>query len=284
MNATHHEEIRSSVRRNYAEMADSTDRGCGSPASSCCGDSVSTTVAETSLSLGYSAEDLAVAPPASNLGLGCGNPQLIAAIRPGETVLDLGSGAGFDCFLAARAVGPTGRVIGVDMTAEMVSKARSNLAASRFENVEFRLGEIEHLPVADGAVDLIISNCVINLSPDKEQVFNDAFRALRAGGRLAISDMLAHADIPPQIRHDAALYSGCAAGAVTAQEIEHSLRRIGFEQVQIGARAGDEDASDTLVYAALVQATKPSTPRSSSLRPLGARASKGHGAERVEAR
>ncbi len=256
MNATNHEEIRSSVRKSYAEVADSAEQGCGSPASSCCGDPISTTVAETALSLGYSGEDLAVAPSASNLGLGCGNPQLIAAIRSGETVLDLGSGAGFDCFLAARAVGPTGRVIGVDMTAEMVSKARSNQAASGLANVEFRLGEIEHLPVPDNFVDLIISNCVINLSPEKEQVFKDAFRVLRAGGRLAISDMVAHVDIQEEIRQDAALYSGCVAGAVTAREIEHSLRRVGFEQVQIGARAGDED-NDTPVYAALIQATKP---------------------------
>ena len=257
MNATDHEKIRSSVRRNYAEVPESTDRGCSSPASSCCGSQVSTAAAETALSLGYSAEDLAVAPSASNLGLGCGNPQLIAAIRTGETVLDLGSGAGFDSFLAARAVGPAGRVIGVDMTAEMVSKSRRNLAASGLGNVEFRLGEIEHLPVPDDTVDLIISNCVINLSPQKEQVFKDAFRALRAGGRLAISDMVAHVDIPEYTRQDPALYSGCVAGAVTAREIEHSLRRIGFEQVQIGARAGDEEAGDALVYSALVQAVKP---------------------------
>ena len=257
MNAINHEAIRSSVRKSYAGLAESAEGGCGSTASSCCSGHVSTSAAETALSLGYSGEDLAVAPSASNLGLGCGNPQLIAAIRPGETVLDLGSGAGFDCFLAARAVGPAGRVIGVDMTAEMVSKARSNQAASGLANVEFRLGEIEHLPVPDKFVDLIISNCVINLSPEKEQVFKDAFRVLRAGGRLAISDMVAHVDIQGEIRQDAALYSGCVAGAVRAREIEHSLRRVGFEQVQIGARAGDEDTSETLVYAALVQATKP---------------------------
>ena len=257
MNATNHEAIRSSVRKSYAGVAESAEGGCGSTASSCCGGHVSTSAAETALSLGYSAEDLAAAPSTSNLGLGCGNPQLIAAIRSGETVLDLGSGAGFDCFLAARAVGPAGHVIGVDMTAEMVSKARDNLAASGFGNVEFRLGEIEHLPVADGAVDLIISNCVINLSPEKEQVFKEAFRVLRAGGRLAISDMVAHVDIPEEVRQDAALYSGCVAGAATAREIEHSLQRVGFEQVQVGVRTGDEDTGDTPVHAALVQATKP---------------------------
>ena len=167
-------------------------------------------------------------PDGSNLGLGCGNPQAIAKLKPGEVVLDLGAGGGFDCFLAARQVGPHGRVIGVDMTPEMVARARENAQKGGFENVEFRLGEIEHLPVADGSVDVILSNCVINLSPDKEQVYREAFRVLKPGGRLAISDVVAIKPIPAEMRNDFEKYSGCVAGALHVQELECILRTTGF--------------------------------------------------------
>jgi ubiquinone/menaquinone biosynthesis C-methylase UbiE len=185
------------------------------------------------LQIGYSPEELQAVPAAADLGLGCGNPQAIAALQPGETVLDLGSGGGFDCFLAARQVGPDGRVIGVDMTAEMVAKARNNAQEADYNNVEFRLGEIEHLPVADGSVDVILSNCVINLSPDKPQVFREAFRVLRPGGRLAISDVVATAPMPEAVRSDLALYAGCLAGAATIEELETALRSAGFDQIRI---------------------------------------------------
>jgi ubiquinone/menaquinone biosynthesis C-methylase UbiE len=176
---------------------------------------------------------LQAVPAGADLGLGCGNPQAIAALKPGETVLDLGSGGGFDCFLAARQVGAAGRVIGVDMTAEMVAKARNNATEAGYANVEFRLGEIEHLPVADAAVDVILSNCVINLSPDKPQVFREAFRVLRPGGRLAISDIVAITPLPEQVRRDLALYAGCLAGAASLEELETALRAAGFEQIRI---------------------------------------------------
>ncbi|SPQ01983.1 Arsenite S-adenosylmethyltransferase (fragment) [Candidatus Sulfobium mesophilum] len=167
------------------------------------------------------------------MGLGCGNPQAIASLKPGEIVLDLGSGGGFDCFLAARAVGETGKVIGVDMTPEMVSKARENAARAGFMNVEFRLGEIEHLPVADKSVDVIISNCVINLSPEKQKVFDDAFRVLKSGGRLAVSDIVATAELPEEVKNDLALHAGCMAGASLISDVEAMLRESGFRDIRI---------------------------------------------------
>jgi arsenite methyltransferase len=183
--------------------------------------------------MGYAADELSGAPEGSNLGLGCGNPHAVAALGPGETVLDLGSGGGLDCFLAARKVGPEGRVIGVDMTPDMIGRARDNARKAGLTNVEFRLGEIEHLPVADRTVDAILSNCVINLSPDKEAVFREAFRVLRPGGRLAISDVVALGPIPPELRRDLALYTGCLAGAATIDETTRLLRLAGFEDIQI---------------------------------------------------
>jgi arsenite methyltransferase len=183
--------------------------------------------------MGYSPEELQAVPPGADLGLGCGNPQAIAALLPGETVLDLGSGAGFDCFLAVQQVGLTGHVIGVDMTAEMVAKARENAVAAGYAKVEFRLGEIEHLPVADASVDVILSNCVINLSPDKLQVWREAFRVLRPGGRLAIADIVATAPLPEKLRHDLALYAGCLAGAATVNELESMLREAGFSDIRL---------------------------------------------------
>jgi SAM-dependent methyltransferase len=167
------------------------------------------------------------------MGLGCGNPQAIAALRPGETVLDLGSGGGFDCFLAARRVGPQGKVIGVDMTPEMLSKARANAVEGGYANVEFRLGEIEALPVADNTVDVIISNCVINLSPEKLRVYREAYRVLKSGGRLAISDVVATAEMPEDVRADIALLSGCVSGASLATDVEAMLREAGFTQITI---------------------------------------------------
>jgi ubiquinone/menaquinone biosynthesis C-methylase UbiE len=167
------------------------------------------------------------------MGLGCGNPQAIAALQPGETVLDLGSGGGFDCFLAARQVGETGRVIGIDMTPAMISKARNNAAKSDFRNVEFRLGEIENLPVADETIDVIISNCVINLSPDKPRVFADAYRALKPGGRLAISDVVAFAELPDEMRRDMELFTGCMAGASLVTEVEAMLQASGFAGIRV---------------------------------------------------
>lgn len=175
------------------------------------------------------------------MGLGCGNPKVIASLKPGEVVVDLGSGGGFDCFLAAREVGPSGYVIGVDMTPDMISKARSNALKGKIGNVEFRLGEIEHLPLADATADVIISNCVINLSPNKPQVFREAFRALKPGGRLAISDVVATVELPEQIRQDAALISGCIGNASLIADLEKMLFDSGFEQIRIQPKDGSKE-------------------------------------------
>lgn len=224
MNVLGKEGVRQAVRQLYSHAAASG--GC---AAACCSGSAP----DLSQQMGYSLEELQAVPEGANLGLGCGNPQAIAALQPGESVLDLGSGAGFDCFLAARQVGETGQVIGVDMTPEMLTKARSNAAAGGFRQVEFRLGEIEHLPVADNAVDVILSNCVINLSPDKFQVFKEAFRVLKPGGRLAIADVVATAELPEHIRHDLALHAGCIAGASSIEAVESMLQAAGFVHIRI---------------------------------------------------
>ena len=225
--------IRHQVRKTYGKVAQSSDARCGcSPADGCCTPSA-VPAEEIAVELGYAVADLTEVPKGSNMGLGCGNPQLVASLRPGETVLDLGSGGGFDCFLAAKAVGAEGRVIGVDMTPEMIGKARINAEHAGYPQVEFRLGEIERLPVADNAVDVIISNCVINLSPDKRQVFNDAFRVLKPGGRLAISDIVATAELPVSVKSDMALFTGCMAGAASVDELETILTTIGFTQIRI---------------------------------------------------
>ncbi len=221
------EGIRQAVRDKYGSVAQATNTGCGCSTSSCC------SPGDISIALGYSPEQLTVVPEGANMGLGCGNPHVIAALKEGETVLDLGSGGGFDCFLAARAVGETGRVIGVDVTPEMVSKARQNGASAGFRNIEFRLGEIENLPVADASVDVIISNCVINLSPEKPRVFREALRVLKPGGRLAISDVVATTQLPDEMKKDLALYTGCIAGAVLMDELECMLKEAGFTDIRI---------------------------------------------------
>ena len=221
------DEIRTLVRESYGAIAVSA-------AASCCAATCCPPPAEAlSRAVGYSTAELAAVPAGANLGLGCGNPQAIAALAPGETVLDLGSGAGFDCFLAARQVGETGRVIGVDMTPDMLARARANAAQGGFANVEFRLGEIEHLPVADASVDVILSNCVVNLSPDKPQVLREAYRVLCPGGRLALSDTVALAPLPAALRDDPALYCGCISGAATVAELQEWLAAAGFTEIRI---------------------------------------------------
>jgi arsenite methyltransferase len=232
MSTQKHDEIRIAVRKNYGLVANAKVSGCcGS--TGCCSEDSSADYETISKALGYSAEDVSCVPQGANMGLGCGNPQAIASLKKGETVLDLGSGGGFDCFLAVQAVGITGQVIGVDMTPEMVSKARKNAETAGFNNVDFRLGEIEHLPVADNSVDVIISNCVINLSPEKEKVFKEAFRVLKSGGRLAISDVVATTELPEKIKEDMALYSGCVAGASTIDELKSILEKSGFRNIRI---------------------------------------------------
>jgi arsenite methyltransferase len=227
METQDNDQVRTQVRAAYAKVAKGAD-GCSV---GCCG-----TTGSGSLAMGYTEADLASAPEGSDLGLGCGNPQAIAALRPGETVLDLGSGAGFDCFLAASRVGSTGRVIGVDMTPEMVTKARNNARRVSAANVEFRLGEIEHLPVPDESVDVIISNCVINLSPDKRLVFREAIRVLKPGGRIAISDVVATHAIPKEVAEKVEALTGCIAGAAPVDEIRAMLTEAGFDGIKVEAR------------------------------------------------
>ncbi len=221
------DDVRTMVRDHYAEMAKA---GVVKTQSGCCTPKAYGTPATT---LGYSAHDASAVPDGADLGLGCGNPTAIASLRGGETVLDLGAGAGFDSFIAAKAVGPEGRVIGVDMTAEMVARARANARKVNAANVEFRLGEIEHLPVADATVDVILSNCVINLSPEKGAVFAEAFRVLKPGGRLAISDVVAIAEIPDDLRRAASAIASCISGAAPLDEVRALLARAGFTEVTV---------------------------------------------------
>lgn len=264
------DEIRRSVRDSYAEVAESDDKNesCGVD-QGCCGVASDTQInAVVSSRLGYSESDRNAVPEGADLGLGCGNPRAIASLTPGEVVVDLGSGAGFDAFLAAREVAEQGRVIGVDMTPEMLSKARANAQKGGYSNVEFRLGEIEHLPVADGSVDVIISNCVINLSPDKPQVFRDALRVLKPGGRLAISDVVASAELPESVRTDMALHSACVAGAITVDELHVMIAAAGFCDIRIAPKDESRDFIkewapgtnvEDFVVSATIEARKPGT-------------------------
>lgn len=282
MEAREEEEIRETVRESYGRIA--RDVGVSSKTSqksSCCGSFENATdtskqpsccgptdfsVNNISAIMGYSNEDIGSVPEGANMGLGCGNPVALASLKPGETVVDLGSGGGFDCFLAAKQVGKTGKVIGVDMTPDMVSKARKNAEKMGTKNIEFRLGEIEHLPVADNNADIIMSNCVINLSPDKASVYRDAYRVLKPGGRLAISDIVATAQLPDEIQKNLELVSACVGGAATIDETEDMLKQCGFQDIKItkkdesralisewapGSNAGD------YVVSAYIEAVKP---------------------------
>ncbi|MCG6895130.1 MAG: arsenite methyltransferase [Desulfobacteraceae bacterium] len=233
--------LRQMVRGRYAQAA--TAAGCGCRAESesgCCGSGTDATDSVNRI-MGYSPEELDSVVEGANLGLGCGNPTAIGELRPGDVVLDLGSGGGFDCFLAAKKVGDEGLVIGVDMTPEMLSKARENAAKMGATNVDFRLGEIEHLPVADSSVDVIISNCVINLSPEKKLVFEDAYRVLKPGGRLFVSDVVATAEMPDSLREQAALMTGCIAGAEHVDRVRSLLEEAGFQHVQIDLKAHSKE-------------------------------------------
>jgi arsenite methyltransferase len=244
------ETLKAAVRETYGQIAlGKTSAGCCSGVG-CCGPRVG----PTSDGIGYTDEERRNVPEGADLGLGCGNPQAIAELREGERVLDLGSGAGFDAFLAARQVGPNGLVIGVDMTAEMLAKARANTLKTDLENVAFRLGEIEHLPVADASVDVIISNCVINLSTDKPSVFREAFRVLTPGGRLAVADIVAITDLPSSIRDDVEAYAGCVAGAALVSDVVRMLNDAGFEDVLVDAAPGSRG---DLFTSALIRAKKP---------------------------
>jgi len=224
------EETRKVVREGYARIAKESS-SCCAPANSCCGNT--DLAQDISRSIGYSEQELGAVPEGSNLGLGCGNPVALASLREGDMVLDLGSGAGFDCFLAANRVGKEGRVIGVDMTPEMIEKARENASKGDYGNVEFRLGEIENLPVADNYVDVAISNCVINLSPDKGRVFKEAFRVLKPGGRLMVSDLVLLKELPDPIKNSIEAYVGCLAGAMMRDEYLVSIKAAGFQDVRI---------------------------------------------------
>lgn len=265
-NETDPAETRSEVREQYAAIADNSGSCCDSDTveestdSSCGSD---TALDKQASKLGYDEQEIATAVEGANLGLGCGNPKAIAELEAGETVLDLGSGAGFDCFLAAEEVGPTGSVVGVDMTPEMIEKAREN--ATEHDNVEFRLGEIEHLPVADGTVDVIISNCVINLSPEKSQVFREAYRVLEPGGRVAISDVVLSADLPAELTELSSV-ADCVGGAATVEALEAMLAEAGFTDIQIDPKEeseefirdwdDDHDPSEYIV-SATIEAKKP---------------------------
>jgi arsenite methyltransferase len=267
------EEVRTAVRQRYGQIVRDFDKGpascCG--ASNCCGETARNITRVEAL---YETPDVAELPSdVTGMSLGCGDPVTLATLQPGATVLDLGSGGGIDCFLAARQVGPGGHIIGVDMTPDMLEKARANARKMGVENVEFRLGEIEHLPVADESVDVIISNCVINLSPDKPQVFREAYRVLRPGGRLAVSDIVTRSELPPELKQDLDSWASCVAGAWVDKEYVGAIEAAGFVDVSIKEKTADQasidDGSDQsgqgidptnlqhMIYSARVTATKP---------------------------
>lgn len=224
------EEVKKIVRQGYARIAKQETSCCSGSAEPCCGSASSEAISKR---IGYSEEEMNTVPEGANLGLGCGNPVALASLKPGETILDLGSGAGFDCFLAANRVGKTGRVIGVDMTPEMLAKARKNAKKGNYTNVEFRKGEIERLPVDTNSVDVIISNCVINLSPDKKTVFKEAFRVLRPGGRLMVSDMVLLKELPDYVKNSIEAYVGCVGGAIMKNEYLDAVKKAGFQDVKV---------------------------------------------------
>lgn len=241
--AAEHDDHRQALRKAYGDVARADDAGeaCGN-AAGCCGTTDDIAISQLiSTRLGYSEDDLAQVPDGADLGLGCGNPKAIAALQPGEIVVDLGSGGGFDCFLAAPEVGKDGHVIGVDMTPDMLSKARTNAQKGGYSNVEFRLGEIEYLPVPDATANVIISNCVINLSADKPQVFREAFRVLKPGGRLAIADVVATAELPDEIRNDETLVAGCMGNASLIDDLERMMDDAGFVDVRIAPKDESRD-------------------------------------------
>jgi SAM-dependent methyltransferase len=258
-------EVKELVRNRYGSIAAASTSCCAPAAQLACCDTASDVDAKAT-QMGYSTAELQAVPEGANLGLGCGNPQAIAALQPGETLVDLGSGAGFDCLLAARQVGPEGRVIGVDMTHEMLKKARENAARVGATNVEFRLGELEHLPVANDTADVIISNCVINLVPDKAQVFREALRVLKPGGRLAIADVVNTKPLPPDLANDKALLCGCVAGAAATNTIEDWLRAAGFTDISIQVKPESREyvatwaagrGIENYVASATIEARKP---------------------------
>jgi SAM-dependent methyltransferase len=232
------EEVRAKVREGYGKIA-STGGSCCGP--SCC----SKETGQLAEHIGYNSDELAALPEGANMGLSCGNPTAIASLKPGEVVLDLGSGGGFDVFIAGRKVGPTGRAIGVDMTSEMLAKARRNIPASGLNNIEFRLGEIEHLPVADASVDVVISNCVINLSPDKPQVWREIARVLKPGGRVAVSDLALRKPLPTSVREMVEALVGCVAGAVLVAETERMAREAGLTDIQLKSKPDYVEAMTT---------------------------------------
>jgi len=259
MTTTSVDQTHATVREHYSKVAQ-TDGACGCGPGCCTGQGRST-------DLGYTKRQLAGLPAGADMGLGCGSPLAFAELREGETVLDLGSGGGIDCFLAASQVGPTGRIIGVDMTAEMIHKARVNAEKVAAANVEFRLGEIEHLPVSDRSVDVVVSNCVINLSPDKKAVFRDALRVLKPGGRLAISDIVTSGRMPEAVRNDPAAWAGCVAGAPAIEELRSHLLAAGFTDVVIEVNEASrsfikgwspDSGAEDFVAAAAVRAVRPS--------------------------
>jgi len=266
--------VRDDVRNAYGAVARGTSQNAvGEAASACCCGSASA-ISVLPQILGYSEENLEGTPRQADMGLGCGNPGAIASLKPGESVLDLGSGGGFDCFVAAREVGETGKVVGVDMTPEMVGLARKNAAAVNAKNIEFRLGEIENLPVPDNSFDVIMSNCVINLSLEKQRVFNEAFRVLKPGGRLAISDIVAVKPLPPEYRRNTALLCGCVGGTESVDSLRKMLAAAGFDRITIAAVEESHEfieqwfpgqGVENYVRSAKIQAVKPSSGRTSAI-------------------
>ena len=286
MKSSEKERIKEAVRENYGKIArtdsltsqahqattccDTTDISSGVNQKASCCDPTESSGESMSTIMGYSKKDIKSVPEEINMGLGCGNPVALASLRSGETVVDLGSGGGFDCFLAAKEVGETGKVIGVDMTPDMVSKARRNAEKMETRNVEFRLGEIENLPAADNTADIIMSNCVINLSPDKRNVYKEAYRILKPGGRLAISDVLATAELPDEVRNDLALVSACIGGAATIEDTEKLLVEAGFQNIKIKPNdhsrelikkwdPGKSEKATDYVVSTYIEAIKPSS-------------------------